>query len=222
MIHRDKLVTSYISDKIIIVFFLYKVSRCFYRSVWTDDKKTQCKGRYITLNSSVILREIEILHANLSRNWNQYLTVVLTGALRKRKQQMFARTNNARLVGAWCECDRARSSATMIFASEDIKYLSHGKVAFMGKPKEGTRPHFIRAFAFLLTQTNCLSRDILALLSLFILITREETRIFASLSLSFLLSLSLFLSLPRTSPPAGKTADFTSVRLSEHGRPRPS
>jgi len=43
----------------------------------------ECIGRYITLNPSVILREIEILHANLSRNWNQYLTAVLTGEFEK-------------------------------------------------------------------------------------------------------------------------------------------
>lgn len=105
-------------------------------------------------------------------------------------------------------------------ASEDIKYLSHGKVAFIGNSKEGTRPYFIRVFGFLLTQTNCLSRDILALLSLFTLIPREGTRIFASLCLPGLSFYPFFfLSLSRTSPPAGKTADFTSVRSSEHEPP---
>lgn len=35
------------------------------------------------VNSSVILREIEILHGDLSRNWNQYPTVALTVAYEK-------------------------------------------------------------------------------------------------------------------------------------------
>lgn len=140
-------------------------------------------------------REIEILHSDLSRNRNQYPSV--TGAFGGKKEatDVHSQQTNARL-DAWHESCR---SSTIIRdndpASEDIKYLSRGKVASLHKKLEGglrpylTYPPFLLCVS--LTWTNCLSRDILALLRLPVPITRGEN---ARISLSSILLSSPYIS----------------------------
>jgi len=94
-------------------------------------------------------------------------------------------------------------------------------------PLQGSRgrdasPYFVPSFLLCVSPTwaNCLSRDILAPLSHPVPTTRRETRgIFAPLSPNPLGSSHRRASRTSLSPPASKTADFTSVRSAEHRRP---
>lgn len=133
----------YIFDKITIAFS-YKVrpvSGCFYQSVRTIKNAVHRKiyyvksQRYITRGWNITRQSVAELESISHRGTDR--------RIRKRKQQMFARTNNVRLVGAWYECDRARSSVTMISHRRTSNIYRMAKWPLWGtyrEPKRGDAP----------------------------------------------------------------------------------